>query len=97
MAWKRKYRCSKCGYEADTYEGKGFLGQEIDMVSCPDCHTLQPLVVGGIIGDAAPSFNSLVGRLCLNCGSARIKKWDGHTCPKCGGEMLKVGKRQYWT
>ena len=30
---------------------------------CPDCRNIVPLVVGGVIGDAAPSFNSLVGRL----------------------------------
>jgi len=38
-------------------------------------------VVGGVIGDAAPSFNSIVGRLCLRCGSDRIRKWDLQTCP----------------
>ena len=38
-------------------------------------------VVGGVIGDAAPSFNSIVGRLCLRCGFDRIRKWDLQTCP----------------
>ena len=49
MAWKRKYRCSACGYEAETYEGKGLFGQHITPVSCPDCHTIQNLVVGGVM------------------------------------------------
>ena len=40
--------------------------------------------------DVAP-FNSEVGRLCPRCGSADIKMWDMHTCPKCGGEL-----RIYW-
>ena len=59
MAWKRIYRCAECGYEAETYEGKGLFGQHITPVSCPDCHTIQNLVVGGVIGDVAP---------CPKCG-----------------------------
>ena len=23
MAWKLKYRCKQCGYEAEVYEGRG--------------------------------------------------------------------------
>lgn len=65
MAWKKQFRCKQCGYEADVYEGRGFMGQHISTMTCPDCHSLQPLVVGGVIGDAAPSFRSEVGRLCL--------------------------------
>ena len=91
-----KYKCRDCGYEADVYEGKGFFNQHIVMTSCPDCRTLQPMVVGGIIGDVAPSFNSEVGRLCLRCGSADIKLWDKHTCPKCGGEMEPSGEPDFW-
>ena len=97
MGFIRKYKCVACGYEADIYEGKGFMGQTIEMVSCADCHSVQPLVVGGIIGDAAPSFRTLVGRLCLNCGSERIIKWDGHTCPQCKGNMEDMGSRDFWS
>ena len=75
MAWKKQFRCKQCGYEADVYEGRGFMGQHISTMTCPDCHSLQPLVVGGVIGDAAPSFRSEVGRLCLQCGSDRIRIW----------------------
>ena len=46
MAWKLKYRCTSCGYEAETYEGKGLFGQHITAVSCPDCHSIQNIVVG---------------------------------------------------
>lgn len=97
MASIKKYRCAQCAYEADIYEGKGLFGQHITAVSCPDCRTIQQLVVGGIIGDVAPSFRSEVGRLCLNCGSDRIKIWDLHTCPKCGGHMAETGDEQFWT
>lgn len=97
MAIKKTYRCSKCGYECYDYEGYGFMRQHIVSVSCPDCHTIQPLVVGGIIGNNAPSFNGLAGRLCLNCGSDRIVTWDKHTCPKCGGEMTFTGETEFWT
>lgn len=97
MASIKKYRCAQCGYEADIYEGKGLFGQHITAVSCPDCRTIQQLVVGGIIGDVAPSFRSEVGRLCLSCGSDRIKIWDLHTCPKCGGNMAETGNEQFWT
>ena len=90
MAHKYRYRCKACGYEAEIYDGFGFMGQHIVTVSCPDCRTLQPLVVGGVIGDAAPSFSTEAGRLCLNCGSALIRRWDGKTCPKCGGEMVNM-------
>lgn len=97
MSWKRKYRCKDCGYETDVYEGRGFFGQHITMMSCSDCHTIQPLVVGGVIGDVAPSFNSEAGRLCLRCGSDNIKIWDMKTCPKCGGRMEDSGEKEYWT
>lgn len=97
MAWKKKYRCTECGYEAETYEGKGLFGQHITPVSCPDCHTIQNLVVGGVIGDVAPSFRSEIGRLCLRCGSDRIRTWDGHTCPQCGGTMSDTEEKEFWT
>lgn len=93
----RKFKCKTCAYEADVYEGKGFMGQTIEMVSCAECHSLQPLVVGGVIGDAAPSFRTLVGRICLNCGSDKIKQWNGHTCPQCCGEMEDTGTCEFWT
>ena len=97
MSRKSKYKCKKCGYATDIYEGRGFMGQHIEAMTCPDCHNIVPLVVGGVIGDAAPSFNSLVGRLCLRCGSDRIHLWDHHTSPRCGGEMQPTGDSEFWT
>ena len=97
MSQKRIYRCESCDYEAEVYEGRGFMGQRIESMTCPDCKNIIPLVVGGVIGDAAPSFNSLVGRLCLRCGSDKIRKWDMHTCPKCGGQMSMTGEHEFWT
>ena len=97
MAWKLKYRCSQCGYEAEVYEGRGLFRQEIRAVSCPDCKSIQNIVVGGIIADVAPSYRSEVGRLCLQCGSDNIRIWDGHTCPKCQGEMQQTGEKEFWT
>ena len=70
------------------------MGQHIEAMSCPDCRNIVPLVVGGVIGDAAASFNSLVGRLCLRCGSDRIHRWDMHTCPKCGGQDATHWRRR---
>lgn len=97
MSKKKIFRCQECGYETVIYEGRGFMGQHIEAMACPDCRNIVPLVVGGVIGDAAPSFNSLVGRLCLRCGSDRIHKWDMHTCPKCGGKMQPSGEEEFWT
>ena len=97
MSKKKIFRCQECGYETVIYEGRGFMGQHIEAMACPDCRNIVPLVVGGVIGDAAPSFNSLVGRLCLRCGSDRIHKWDMHTCPKCGGRMQPSGEEEFWT
>ncbi len=45
MGFIRKYKCVACGYEADIYEGKGFMGQTIEMVSCADCHSVQPILI----------------------------------------------------
>lgn len=73
------------------------MGQRVVAVSCRDCKSVQPLVVGGIIGDVAPSFSSIVGRLCLQCGSENIREWDGHTCPRCGGCMIRKPGREFWT
>ena len=54
-------------------------------------------LVGGIIADVAPSYRSEVGRLCLSCGSDRIRIWNRHTCPKCQGEMQPTGDKEFWT
>ena len=97
MAWKVKYRCCDCGYEAEAYEGRGLFRQHITPVSCPDCKTIQNIVVGGILGDVAPSFRSEVGRLCLKCGSDRIRMWDKRTCPQCQGRMEETGDKEFWT
>lgn len=97
MAWKIGYRCTACGYKAEVYEGKGFMGQRIVAVLCADCKTIEPLVVGGVIGDVAPSFSSTVGRLCLRCGSSNIHEWNKRTCPKCGGQMESTDDREFWT
>ena len=97
MAWKLKYRCTACGYEAEVYEGRGLFRQQITPMSCPDCKTIQNSVVGGIIADVAPSYRSEVGRLCLNCGSDNIHIWDRHTCPKCNGIMEPTGEKEFWT
>ena len=86
MAWKLKYRCKACGYEAEVYDGRGLFRQQITAMFCPDCKTVQNIVVGGIIADVAPSFRSEVGRLCLQCGSDRIRIWDKKTCPKCASK-----------
>ena len=67
MSWKLKYRCKACGYEAEVYEGRGLFRQQITPMLCPDCKTIQNIVVGGIIADVAPSYRSEVGRLCLQC------------------------------
>jgi len=96
MAWKIKYRCS-CGYEADVYEGTGLFRQHITAVTCPDCKTVGNIVVGGIIGDVAPSFSSEVGRLCPNCSSDRVSVWDKSTCPKCGKKMTRTEEKEFWT
>lgn len=97
MASKKRYRCRQCGYEAETYEGRGLFGQHITAMTCPDCHRIENLVVGGVIGDVAPSFNSEVGRLCLHCGSQNIRPWDHRTCPRCGDEMEDTGEEDFWT
>ncbi len=66
MSWKLKYRCKACGYEAEVYEGRGLFRQQITPMSCPDCHTIQNIVVGGIIADVAPSYRSEV-KTCPRC------------------------------
>ena len=79
------------------YEGRGLFRQQIMAMSCPDCKTIQNIVVGGIIADVAPSYRSEVGRLCLQCGSDHIRVWDMKTCPQCQGEMENTGKKEFWT
>jgi len=92
------------------YEGRGLFRQQITAMLCPDCNTIQNIVVGGIIADVAPSYRSEVGRLCLQCGSDNIRIWDMKTCPKCArkrehtpsetqhqGEMEDTGEKEFWT
>lgn len=96
MAVIKRYKCQQCGYEADVYTGKGFMQQHILTMTCTSCHRLTPLVVGGIIADVAPSFSSEAGRICLYCGSSDMVRWDGRTCPRCGGSMEATGKENFW-
>ena len=96
MSKKQSYRCSDCGYSVDVYEGRGFFNQHITMIVCKECRSVHPIVVGGIIGDIAPSFNSECGRLCPHCGSAEIAIWNGNTCPRCGGTMTADGEPDFW-
>lgn len=97
MAWKKRYRCQGCGYEADTYEGYGLFKQHIATMVCPECRTLQNIVAGGIIGEVAPSYSTEYGRLCPNCSSQDIRLWDGTTCPRCGAAMAFTGDKEFWT
>ena len=97
MSKNRGMRCVACGYETEIDEGRGLFQQEIIPMECLDCHTVQNIVVGGIIGEVAPSFNSEAGRLCPKCSSMNILRWNRHTCPKCGGEMVPTGKTEFWT
>ena len=97
MSRKKTLRCQLCGYEVELYEGRGLFQQQIIAIECCDCHTIQNIVVGGIIGEVAPSFNSEAGRLCPQCSSINIRRWNLHTCPKCGGEMTATGKDEFWT
>lgn len=90
MIYKRKSVCRSCGYSVEVYDGKGFFNQHVVMMSCMSCHRIEPIVVGGVIGDVAPSFSSEVGRLCLHCGSDEIRVWDGVTCPCCGAQEFKA-------
>ena len=64
------------------------------MVVCLHCHTVQPLTVGGMIAEVAPSFSTEYGRLCPQCMSDDLRIWDGHTCPKCNGKMQQEGKEE---
>ena len=97
MAWKYRYRCTSCGYEAEAYEGCGLFRQHITAMWCDDCRRVENIVVGGVIADVAPSYRSEVGRLCLRCGSDKIRIWDKKTCPRCRGEMVGTGDREFWT
>ena len=97
MSLKKIFRCQDCGYETEVYEGRGFMGQHIESMSCPDCRNIVPLVVGGVICDAAPSFNSLVGRLCLRCGCDGVDRWGMRTWRKGGGNMQPTGEEEFWT
>lgn len=97
MSKNKKMRCASCGYETVVYEGRGLFRQEIIPMECLECHTVQNIVVGGIIGEVAPSFNSEAGRLCPKCSSMNIRRWNLHTCPRCGGEMVDTGETEFWT
>ena len=77
--------------------GKAERRQKITAMSCPECKTIQNIVVGGIIGDIAPSYRSEAGRLCLHCGCSDIRIWNMVTCPKCQGTMKPTGDREFWT
>ena len=61
MAWKRKYRCKSCGYEAEVYEGRGLFRQQITPMFCPDCKkgTMASTVVREVMISAS-AFDDLL-------------------------------------
>ena len=65
MSLKKIFRCQDCGYETEVYEGRGFMGQHIEAMSCPDCRNIVPLVVGGVIGDRIHRWDM---HTCPKCG-----------------------------
>ncbi len=80
MAWKLKFRCSSCGYEADVYEGRGLFRQEITAMACPDCKTIQNIVVGGTRTYTLPrTGKDIVATIWNDNGTTSQKtlKWDG--------------------
>ena len=83
MAWKRKYRCNQCGYEADVYEGRGLFRQQIMAMYCPDCKTVQNIVVGGIIADVARKWDM---KTCPKCASRQVDH-----------QMEYTGEKEFWT
>ena len=97
MSTKQRYRCPQCNSVAEKYEGVGFFKQHIEAIVCGDCKAVRNITVGGIISQIAPSFDSLVGRLCPECCSDKIRMWDGATCPQCGTRMRKDGSEEFWT
>ena len=96
MARRIRFVCPQCGAEAYSYEGSGFFKQRIEEAVCSECRAVRNITVGGIISQIAPSFDSLVGRLCPQCGSADIRQWDCRTCPRCRAVMTKDGE-DFWT
>ena len=36
MSLKKIFRCQDCGHETEVYEGRGFMGQHIEAMSCSD-------------------------------------------------------------
>ena len=98
MAWKLKYRCKQCGYEADVYEGRGLFRQEITAVSCPDCKTIQNLVVGGIIAqeitavscpDCKTIQNLVVGGIIADVAPS-FRSEVGRLCLQCGSDNISI-------
>ena len=45
------------------YEGRVFMGQHIESMSCPDCRNIVPLVVGGVIFSSSLCLPALSGFL----------------------------------
>jgi len=63
MSQKKIFRCQDCGYETEVYEGRGFMGQHIEAMSCPDCRNIVPLVVGVVL-------TGFTGGICILAQSA---------------------------
>lgn len=47
MSQKKIFRCQDCGYETEVYEGRGFMGQHIEAMSCPGCRNIVPTSCDG--------------------------------------------------
>ena len=71
MSQKKIFRCQDCGYETEVYEGRGFMGQHIEAMSCPDCRNIVPLVVGIDWQD----IQRKLGIELFSCRKAMSKMW----------------------
>ena len=85
MSQKKIFRCQDCGYETEVYEGRGFMGQHIEAMSCPDCRNIVPLVVGGVIGETCNIGNNVT----ITAGT---KILTHYLDPGSKGRIFRIGE-----
>jgi DNA-directed RNA polymerase subunit RPC12/RpoP len=90
-----EHQCKRCGYSATVSGGHDMgMSSASSTYACKKCGELQDI---GYSTDEDETEEETSPACCKRCGSQNLVKWNtGDACPKCGGKMIRGGKRISW-
>ena len=99
MGTATEYRCEDCGHQFSASEdfSYGFLGDVVTPVVCGR-HGLHDAETGINVARGEPITLVDVGQAEYPCPSCGVPspRWDGRSCPTCGGRQLAFVGQILW-